>query len=112
VALFLGLHPKLVAVALCAVFTAVNYLGIRQSALFNNLLVSAKVIILVVFVWAGLSNINQANFVPFIPSELGVLYGAYFIFFAYGGFARVAVVAEEVKDAKRAVPPPRECWHC
>ncbi len=103
-ALFPGLQPKLVAVALCAVFTAVNYVGIRQSALFNNLLVSAKVIILVVFVWAGLCNINQANFVPFIPSELGVLYGAYFIFFAYGGFARVAVVAEEVKDAKRTVP--------
>jgi APA family basic amino acid/polyamine antiporter len=32
------------------------------------------------------------------------LYGAYFIFFAYGGFARIAVVAEEVKDAKRVVP--------
>ncbi|HLN88445.1 MAG TPA: amino acid permease, partial [Candidatus Binatia bacterium] len=34
----------------------------------------------------------------------GVLYGTFFIFFAYGGFARVAVVAEEVKDAKRNVP--------
>jgi amino acid transporter len=33
-----------------------------------------------------------------------VLYGAYFIFFAYGGFARVAVVSEEVNDARRVVP--------
>jgi len=33
-----------------------------------------------------------------------VLYGAFFIFFAYTGFGRVAVVAEEVKDAKRNVP--------
>jgi APA family basic amino acid/polyamine antiporter len=32
------------------------------------------------------------------------LYGSFFIFFAYGGFARVSVVAEEVKDAKRNVP--------
>lgn len=31
-------------------------------------------------------------------------YGAFYIFFAYGGFARVAVVAEEIKDAKRVVP--------
>jgi APA family basic amino acid/polyamine antiporter len=35
---------------------------------------------------------------------LGVFYGASYIFFAYGGFARVAVIAEEVKDAKRNVP--------
>jgi APA family basic amino acid/polyamine antiporter len=38
------------------------------------------------------------------PSTLGVLSAAFYIFFAYGGFARVAVVAEEVKDAKRNVP--------
>ena len=37
-------------------------------------------------------------------SQVGVFYGACYIFFAYGGFARVAVVAEEVKDAKRNVP--------
>ena len=28
----------------------------------------------------------------------------FIIFFAYGGFARIAVVSEEVKDAKRNVP--------
>jgi APA family basic amino acid/polyamine antiporter len=33
-----------------------------------------------------------------------VLFGAFFIFFAYGGFARIAVVAEEIKDAKRNAP--------
>ena len=33
-----------------------------------------------------------------------MLYGACYIFFAYGGFARVAVIAEEVKDTKRNVP--------
>jgi APA family basic amino acid/polyamine antiporter len=32
------------------------------------------------------------------------LYGAIFIFFAYTGFARVAVVAEEVKNANQNVP--------
>ncbi|MEM2107976.1 MAG: APC family permease, partial [Candidatus Bathyarchaeia archaeon] len=36
--------------------------------------------------------------------NVGVLYGACFIFFAYIGFARVAVLAEEIKDAKRNVP--------
>jgi APA family basic amino acid/polyamine antiporter len=49
-------------------------------------------------------NTNTANFNPFIPLSSGVLYGTFFIFFAYGGFARVSVIAEEIKDAKRNVP--------
>jgi len=104
VALFPGVEPRLVAAALCMMFTAINYVGARQSATLNNMLVTGKVIILLVFVIAGLSSVNQQNFSPFVTSEVGVLYGAYFIFFAYGGFARVAVAAEEVRDARRVVP--------
>ena len=47
---------------------------------------------------------SEGNFVPFVSLSSGVLYGTFFIFFVYSGFARVAVVAEEVKDAKRNVP--------
>jgi APA family basic amino acid/polyamine antiporter len=103
-ALFPSIPAKLIAAALCLVFTILNYVGARQSAIVNNMLVSAKVVILMIFVGAGLTHINSGNFVPFIPSQVGVLYGAYFIFFAYTGFARVAVVAEEVKDARHTVP--------
>ena len=56
------------------------------------------------FVAFGVLHINTGNFSPFVPLSSGVLYGTFFIFFAYGGFARVSVVAEEVKDAKRNVP--------
>jgi len=103
-ALFPILHAKWVAAILCIAFTALNFLGIRQSALLNNFLVAAKLFILGFFLIFGLGSINLANFTPFAPFEIGVFYGAYYIFFAYGGFARVAVVAEEVKDAERNVP--------
>jgi len=102
--LFPGVQPKLIAAAVCIAFTAVNYVGVRQSTALNNILVSAKIVILMIFVGSGLSHTHSGNFTPFFPSEVGVLYGAFFIFFAYGGFARVAVVAEEVKDARRTVP--------
>jgi APA family basic amino acid/polyamine antiporter len=98
------LPVNVVAAVICVAFTALNFVGIRQSALFNNVLVAVKLVILGIFVAFGLLHINSANFLPFTPFDSGVLYGAYFIFFAYGGFARVAVVAEEVKDAKRVVP--------
>lgn len=88
----------------CLGFTAVNYFGVRQSARLNNVIVVAKLLILAFFAVFGLLHIKTANFVPFASSKVGVLYGACFIFFAYGGFARVAIVAEEIRDAKRNVP--------
>ena len=103
-ALFPVLPASWVASILCMAFTALNFFGIRQSARLNNFIVVAKLLILAFFVIFGLTHVKMANFVPFAPFEVGVLYGACFIFFAYGGFARVAIVADEVKDAKRNVP--------
>jgi APA family basic amino acid/polyamine antiporter len=103
-ALFPILPANWVAAIICLTFTTLNFFGIHQSALLNNFLVIAKLLILAFFIIFGLTSINTANFAPFAPFEVGVLYGACYIFFAYGGFARVAVIAEEVKDAKRNVP--------
>jgi len=101
---FPSLPANVVAAVLCLVFTALNFLGARESARLNTVLVAAKLLILGFFVVFGALSSSAANFEPFEPFNVGVLYGAYFIFFAYTGFARVAVVAEEVKDAKRNVP--------
>ncbi|MEM3726575.1 MAG: amino acid permease [Candidatus Bathyarchaeia archaeon] len=103
-ALFPVLPVNLVAAILCISFTILNFLGVRQTAMLNNILVATKLLILAFFVVYGSLYFNMANLAPFAPLNLGVLYGAFYIFFAYGGFARVAVVAEEVKDAKRNVP--------
>jgi APA family basic amino acid/polyamine antiporter len=102
--LFPMLPAQWAAAVLCICFTVINYLGIRESALLNNFLVVAKLFILGFFCIFGLLYANPAHFFPFMPIQTGVLIGAFYIFFAYGGFARVAVVAEEVKDAKRNVP--------
>ena len=99
-----GLPLHVVAAAICLGFTALNFVGIRHSALLNNVLVTVNLAVLLFFVIFGFTNINLGNFQPFNPLSSGVFYGAFFIFFAYGGFARVAVVAEEVKNAKRTVP--------
>jgi APA family basic amino acid/polyamine antiporter len=103
-ALFPILPTNWIAAILCIAFTTLNYFGIRQSALTNNFLVTAKLLILTFFIILGTAYINPTNFTPFNPFQTGVFYGACYIFFAYGGFARVAVIAEEVKDAKRNVP--------
>lgn len=101
---FPSLPANAVAAVMCLSFTALNFLGARKSARLNTVLVAAKLAILGFFVVFGAANANTANFVPFKPLNAGVFYGAYFIFFAYTGFGRAAVVAEEVKDAKQNVP--------
>ncbi len=103
-ALFPVLPQNFVAAALCLLFTTLNFLGIRQSAFFNNILVTAKLAVLGFFVVYGFFHVDSANFASFNPFQSGVFTAAFYIFFAYGGFARVAVVAEEVKDASKTVP--------
>jgi APA family basic amino acid/polyamine antiporter len=107
-AAFPSLPTGIVAAALCLAFTALNLVGAKESASVNNVLVVIKLAILAFFVVFGVFHVNSSNFTPFVPLSSGVLYGTFFIFFAYGGFARVSVVAEEIKDAKRNVP--RALW--
>jgi basic amino acid/polyamine antiporter, APA family len=99
-----GLPTNIVAATMCLVFTGLNLAGAKQSAFINNIFVAIKLAILAFFVIFGVFNVNIGNFAPFTPVSSGVLYATFFIFFAYGGFARVSVVAEEIKDAKRNVP--------
>jgi APA family basic amino acid/polyamine antiporter len=99
-----GLPVNIVAAVLCLAFTALNFYGVRESAIINNLFVVVKLVVLGFFVVFGLFFFQAGNFVPFEPFSVNVLFGAYFMFFAFGGFARATVVAEEVKDARRNVP--------
>jgi APA family basic amino acid/polyamine antiporter len=95
---------NIVAAILCLTFTSLNYFGVRKSALINNILVAFKLSILAFFIIFGIFFFNPAHFTPFEPFSTNIFYGAFFIFFAYGGFARATIIAEEVENARRNVP--------
>lgn len=99
-----GIPANVIAFTICLMFTGLNLVGAKQSATVNNVFVAVKLTILAFFVAYGALYANPSNFGVFIPLSSGVLYGTFFIFFAYAGFARVSVVAEEIKDPKRNVP--------
>jgi basic amino acid/polyamine antiporter, APA family len=103
-AIFPNLPTNLFAAIVCLIFTAVNFVGTKESASLNNILVAVKITVLGFFITYGTFSINSTNFNPFTPLSSGVLFGTFFVFFAFGGFARVTVVAEEIKDAQRNVP--------
>jgi basic amino acid/polyamine antiporter, APA family len=105
VTLFPAVPVKIIAVVICLVFIVINYLGLKESVLFNNVLVTAKVLILLFFVAFGLGFFKPDNFTPFSPEgSVGILSGAALIFFAYTGFARVTIMAEEVKNPEKTIP--------
>lgn len=90
--------------------------GIKESASFNSIIVIVKVLVVVLFIVAGIGFVNSANlgfgcepgspgcaqFVPFGFS--GIITGAAVIFFAYIGFDAVSTAAQEAKDPQRDMP--------
>jgi APA family basic amino acid/polyamine antiporter len=96
---------NLAAAAAVVVATLIQLAGARQSAHINNFLVIFKILVLLVFVALAFSAFHLSNFHPLLPLGIGgVFAGAAAIFFAYSGFARVAVMADEIKDPKKNVP--------
>jgi len=96
---------KIIAVIICLIFIIINYLGLKESTLLNNVLVTLKVLILLFFIAFGLGFFNITHFTPPAPSGMtGILSGAALIFFAYTGFARVTIMAEEVKEPEKTIP--------
>lgn len=87
--------------------------GIRESAMFNAIMVAVKVTVVLAFIAVGWSFINPSNHVPFIPPNegqfghfgwSGVLRGAAIVFFAYIGFDAVSTAAQEAKNPRRDMP--------
>src|SRR5208337_2741955 len=87
VTIFPAVPVKIIALVICFFFILINYVGLRELVLFNNVLVTLKVLILLFFVAFGLGFFRPGNFTPFAPKgSMGVLGGAALIFFAYTGF--------------------------
>lgn len=96
---------NLPAVAIILLLTGLLVLGIRQSAIFNFVMVLIKLAVIVVFIVAGLGHIEAENWSNFVPFGFGgVLTGAGVIFFAYIGFDAVSTAAQEAINPQKDVP--------
>ena len=105
VAMFPSFSLKSVAISAALALTALNLVGIKQSATVNNILVITKVVILCLFIGIGIFQIDSRNYSPFAPNgAVGILQGAGLIFFEYLGFGRIATLGGEVKNPKRTLP--------
>ena len=101
------------AVVIVAVIAAICYIGIKQSAAFNAVIVAIKVTVVVLFILFGVSFIQTSNWHPFVPPNTGefgvfglsgIMRAAGVIFFAYIGFDAVSTAAQETRNPQRDMP--------
>ena len=81
------------------------YLGVRESAQANRVMVVVKLAVLALFVVLGAWHVDPANYRPFAPNGwTGIHQGAAIVFFAYIGFDAISTAAEETRDPQRNMP--------
>ncbi|MFD3776204.1 APC family permease [Streptomyces sp. NPDC058612] len=96
-----------VAVAAVVALTAVNYAGVRKSALLTRVIVAVVLAVLAAVAVASLtfSGADAARLAIGSDATVGgVLQAAGLLFFAFAGYARIATLGEEVRDPARTMP--------
>ncbi len=108
-----GSFLNLPAMFIVAFMTILLVIGIKESAVFNNIIVLIKISVLILFIIFGIAYIKTGNWFPFIPQNTGefghfglsgTLRGAGVIFFAYFGFDAISTAAQEARNPKKDMP--------
>jgi APA family basic amino acid/polyamine antiporter len=109
-----GAVLNLPAMFIAGLAGAICYVGIRQSAIVNTLIVALKVTVIIAVIGFGAFYVSGANWHPFIPPNTtgeygnfglsGILRAAGVIFFAYIGFDAVSTAAQEARNPQRDLP--------
>ena len=98
--------------AIVVAIAALCYRGITQSAIANNIVVTIKLVVIMLFLGFCLQHVDPANWDPFIPAHdeqgrygwQGVARAASIVFFAYIGFDAISTAAQETKNPQRSMP--------
>lgn len=95
------------AVTAVLALTAVNYFGVKKTALLTRIIVVLVLISLAIVMIAALFG-GQADITRLKPDAgwnfRGILQAAGLWFFAFAGYARLATLGEEVADPARTIP--------
>ena len=99
-------HPRVAAVVVALLLTAVNYRGVAKTAALTRLLVGVTLLVLAVVLVASFGGgaTDPARLAPLGGTgPYGVLQAAGLLFFAFAGYARIATLGEEVRDPARTI---------
>ncbi len=104
---------NLPAMFIIAFLTMALVIGIKESAILNNVMVIVKVGVIILFIITGFYFVKTFHWHPFIPKNTGgfgnfgwsgIFRASGVIFFAYIGFDAVSTAAQEAKNPQRDMP--------
>lgn len=92
------------AAALVLALAVINAAGIRATAVTSAVIAGLVVVFLIVVLATAATDLPPTPALEWRGGLLGVLQAASLVFFAFAGYARVATLAEEVRDPVRTLP--------
>jgi APA family basic amino acid/polyamine antiporter len=99
------LSCNLPATAITLALTILLFVGVKESARANAVMVGLKVLLIGAFLAIGVFHVDQANWKPFAPNGFhGIWQAAALGFFSYIGFDAVSTAAEETRNPQKDVP--------
>lgn len=87
--------------------------GVHQVSRIENIIVSVKLLVILMFIVVGATTIHPQNYVPFLPAHQpgttfggwqGILAGTAQIFIAYVGFDAIAANTAETINPQKTMP--------
>jgi len=101
-----GVVRRLLGILAVVALTAVTLRGIERTARLTRWLValSVGVLVLTVAILSTSGETDTGGLTVGEPDAYGVLQAAGLLFFAFAGYARIATLAEEVRDPARTIP--------
>lgn len=101
---FIDLPTYSLALLIIVPFTGLNIIGLRESAMTQNIIVTAKILILAILVLIGFFFIDSSNFANPFPNGIGAVFiASSVIFIGYQGFDIIGNTAEEIRDPERNI---------
>ena len=101
-----GVVRRLLGILAVVALTAVTLRGIERTAQLTRWLValSVGVLVLTVAILSTSGETETGGLTVGEPDAYGILQAAGLLFFAFAGYARIATLAEEVRDPARTIP--------
>ncbi|HEX7333080.1 MAG TPA: amino acid permease [Pyrinomonadaceae bacterium] len=100
-----GVPRAAIIAGLVVILTAINLIGVKESARVSDVLTVSKLIPLLLFVVVGLFFINPAQFTfTEIPGAGSFSSAVFVLVYVFSGFEAVLVNSGEVRQPQRAIP--------
>ena len=92
------------AIILTILMLIINYIGIRETAFFNNFSGIIELIGLILIIALGVKYFGRVDYFDMPNGFTGVLRASALVFFAYMGFETIVKLSEETKKPEKTIP--------